>query len=163
MYLIFSAFSHAGHLPTHQKLIHATQKDWICDCCGSRFGIKGYLKSHMLTHLPPSFACSKCFKKFVHAGELTIHLKRHAGILNEVCKICNKGHSTKKDLANHIKCKHFYKLHCEITNCSYKSSSKSNFKRHLKAAHKHLNQNMIEKLLKNLEFLKADFQKMKYV
>ena len=117
----------------------------------------------MKTHLPPSFACSKCPKKFVHPGNLNNHLKIHAGILNEVCKICNKGYTTKDSLTKHIKENHFSKMHCEIPNCGFKCGSKSEYRNHLKITHKHLDKNMIEKLLKDLEKLKPDFQMMKYV
>ena len=117
----------------------------------------------MKTHLPPSFACPICPKKFVHAGELKVHLKIHAGILNEVCKTCNKGYSTKVSLTKHIKEHHFSKLHCEVPNCSYKSGTKNNLKIHLKITHKHSDKKMIEKLLKDLENFKADFKNMKYI
>ena len=117
----------------------------------------------MRTHLPPSFACSKCPKNFVRATNFKEHLKIHAGILDQFCKICNKAYSSKKALSSHIMYNHFSKLHCEIINCSYKCGGIYGLKKHLKAAHKHSNQNMIEKLLEGLEKLKPDFQKMTYV
>ena len=117
----------------------------------------------MMTHLPPSFACSKCYKKFVEAGNLKTHFKTHAGILNEVCKICSKAYSIKCVLKTHIIRQHFSKMYCEVPDCSYKTGSKSDFKRHLKKHHQYSDKNMIEHLLKDLEKLKPDFQKMKYV
>ena len=113
----------------------------------------------MMFHLPPSFACSKCDRKFVKSYDLSRHLQRHAGILNEVCKICNKGYSIKDSLRNHIIHQHFSKMHCEVDNCSYKTGWKPYYKKHLNGMHK----NMIENILKNLEKMKPDFRKMKYV
>ena len=112
-------------------LIHE-KKNWICDFCGFRCGTKNGLKSHMMLHLPPSFACSKCPKKFVEASNLKKHLKVHAGTLSEVCKICNKGYSTKRSLNMHMKYKHFLTMHCEVDNCSFKTGLTANYKRHLK-------------------------------
>ena len=151
------------NLTYHQNIIHATHKDWTCDYCGSRFGIISALKTHIIVHLPPSFACSKCPKKFVHACNLKDHLNIHAGILNEVCKICNKGYSTKGGLTTHIVYQHFSKIHCEVPNCSFKSSAKNHLKRHLKNVHKKVNPYLIEKLIEKIDKLKTNFQMMKYV
>ena len=159
----FSAFSTKTILTTHQKLIHATKKDWACDCCGSRYGTKHVLRNHMMLHLPPSFACSKCPKKFVFATKLKNHLKIHAGILKEVCKTCKKAYSTKNALTSHILQQHFFKLHCEISYCSFKSAIKYHFKQHLKTVHKKVNPNLIEKLIEKIDKLKPNFQMMKHV
>ena len=87
--------------------MHNTNKGWICDCCGSRFGFINVLKRHMMSHLPPSFSCSECDKKFVLAGHLKTHKKLHQGILNEIYKLCNKAYSTKVGLHFHIISNHF--------------------------------------------------------
>ena len=143
--------------------MHNTHKSWICDCCGSRFGLKQALVQHMMIHLPPSFSCSECDKKFVLAGDLNKHKKRHQGILNEICKLCNKGYATKTALTNHMIQRHFAKFHCEVTECSSINGSKSKYKRHLKTVHKKDEQVLIENLIKNLEKLKPNFQQLKYV
>ena len=143
--------------------MHNTNKDWICDCCGSRFGYKKALQIHMMNHLPPSFFCTNCSKKFVRAGGLRTHKKLHQGILNEVCKLCNKGYPTKNGLSRHIILNHFDKLHCEVTGCLSILSSKSVYNCHLKTVHKKNNQVLIEKLIKNLDKLKPNFQQLKYV
>ena len=136
------------------------KRDWVCDCCGSRYGTKNTLREHMKIHLPPSFACSKCDRKFAYAH----HLKRHAGILNEFCKICNKGYSTKESLKKHIIQKHFSsKIHCEIPNCSYKTGVKSYYKLHLEKMHRKIDQQLIKKMLHDLQKLKPDYEKLKYV
>ena len=156
-------FAHKRRLTYHQNTVHATQKDWICDCCGSRFGIKNVLKLHMKIHLPPSFACSKCDRKFVRAGSFKTHLKVHAGILNEICKICNKGYSTQDSLRTHIMLQHFSNIHCEIPGCLYKTGFKSNYKKHLKGTHKNINKNVIEKLIEKLRKIRPDYRNLKYV
>ena len=108
--------------------MHNTYKGWTCDCCGSRFGTKNVLKRHMMYHLPPSLSCPECEKKFVQAGELNKHTKLHQGVLNEVCKLCNKGYASKVGRSNHIVLNHFAKFHCEVTGCSSIISSKSHYK-----------------------------------
>ena len=143
--------------------MHNTNKSWICDCCGSQFGTKNALNLHMISHLPASFACPECDKKFVYAGNLKSHTKLHQGIFNEICKLCNKGYATKKGLSNHIIIKHFAKLHCEVAGCSSALSSKSVYKFHLKTVHKKDDQVLIEKLIINLQKLKSNFQQLKYV
>ena len=143
--------------------MHNTNKSWICDCCGSRFGLKNALKRHMLNHLPAAFSCSKCDKKFVYAFNLNAHKKLHQGILIESCKLCNKGYATKNGLKEHIISNHFAKFLCEVTGCLSIKSSKSNYKIHLKTVHKKDDQVLIENLIMNLEKLKPNFQQLKYV
>ena len=142
--------------------MHNQHKGWICDCCGSRFGHKNELKFHIMSHLLPSFSCSKCDKKFVRADHLKTHKKRHQGILNEICKFCNKGYTTIDGVRTHIISVHFAKFDCEVTGCSSIISSKSDYKKHLKKVHKKDDQVLIEKLIINLDKLKPNFQQLKY-
>ena len=143
--------------------MHNTNKGWICDCCGSRYGSKNLLKRHMMTHLPPSFSCSECDRKFVQAGNLNRHKKLHRGILNEICKFCNKGFATKSSLRIHIIQNHFVKFTCEVDGCSSTFSYKTNYKIHLKRVHKKDDKAMIGKLLEKVDKLKPDHQQLKYV
>ena len=156
-------FNTKAHLSEHRLNMHNTNKSWICDCCGSRFGHKNALKFHIMTHLPPSFLCSECGKRFVLAGNFKSHTKLHQGILNKICKLCNKGYATKVGLHSHIIMKHFAKLKCEVTGCLSTLSSKSNYKVHLKTIHKEDDQVLIENLIINLDKLKPNFQELKYV
>ena len=116
----------------------------------------------MMNHLPPSYSCSECDKKFVQIGHLNVHKKLHRGILNEICKLCNKAYPTKVGLSEHIIVNHFAKIHCEVPGCSSALSSKSFYKVHLKAMHKK-DELLIENLIKNFEKLKPNFQELKYV
>ena len=143
--------------------MHNTNKVWICDCCGSRFGMKHVLTKHMGRHMLPSFLCSECGKMFVYAGNFKSHTKLHQGINNEICKLCNKGYATKVGLSNHIIQRHFVKFNCEVTGCSSTFCPKSYYKKHLKTVHKKDDQVLIENLIKNLEKLKPNFQQYKYV
>ena len=156
-------FSTKVHLSSHSLSLHNTNKGWTCDCCGSRYGTKHSLKNHMKTHLPPSFSCSECDRKFVHADTLNRHEKFHRGILNEVCKFCNKGFATKDSLRSHIIQSHFVKFVCEVAGCSTTFSSKSCYKTHLKRIHKKDDQVVIGKLLERVDKLKPDHQQLKYV
>ena len=155
-------FARKDHLSQHRLNMHNKNKSWICDCCGSRFGTKTVLKLHMMNHLPPSFSCSECDKKFVYACDLNKHKKLHQGILNKICKLCNKGYATKDGLTNHIILNHFAKFYCEVTGCTSIISSKSVYKRHLKTVHKKDDQVLIEKLIINLDAMKPNFQLLKY-
>ena len=143
--------------------MHNTNKGWICECCGSRFGYKNVLTKHMVSHLPPSRSCSECDNKFVYACDLNKHKKLHQGTLNKVSKLCNKGYATKNGLANHVIERHFAKFHCEVTGCSSILSSKSKYKFHLKTVHKKDDQVFIRNLMKNLEKLMRNFQQLKYI
>ena len=158
-----SDFSTKQNLSQHRLSIHNTNKSLICDCCGSRFGYKNALKIHMLNHLPPSFSCSECDKKFVYVKDLKTHEKLHRGILNEFCKLCNKGFATKVGLSDHIILNHFAKFNCEVTGCSSVLSNKGAYKIHLKSTHKKDDQVLNKKLILNLEKLKPNYQQLKYV
>ena len=116
-----------------------------------------------MSHLPPSFSCLECGKKFMQASNLKTHMKIHQGVLNEVCKYCNKGYATKNGRSDHIIQRHFAKIHCEVTGCSSLLSFKSKYKKHLKTVHKKDDQVLIESLLIKLEKLKPNFQQLKYV
>ena len=142
--------------------MHNTNKAWICDCCGSRFGLKNVLKEHIMSHLPPSLACSECDKKFGHASRLKTHTKLHQGTINEICKSCNKGYATKSSLKSHVIMNHFAKFHCEVKGCSSALCSKSVYKFHLRTMHKVDDQVLIKKLIINLKKLKPNFQLLKY-
>ena len=142
--------------------MHNTNKGWTCDCCGARFGTKKVLKHHMMTHLPPSFCCSECDRKFVFASNLNTHKKLHRGVLNEVCEFCKKGFPTKSSFSSHFIQKHFVKLVCEVAECSFTLSSKGHYKFHLKSVHKKDDQVLIGKLLEKVEKLKPNFQQLKY-
>ena len=117
----------------------------------------------MLSHLPPSFLCLECGKKFFRAFNLKVHTKRHQGVLTEICKLCNKGYSTNVGLSDHTILKHFAKLHCEVTGCSSALSNKGAYKRHLKTVHKTVDKVLMENLLINLEKLKPNYQQFKYM
>ena len=117
----------------------------------------------MMIHLPSSFSCSECDKKFVHASNLKTHKKCHQGILTEICKLCNKGYATKGGFNEHIIRLHFAKFHCEMTECSSIISSKSDYKIHLKKVHKKDDQVAVKNFIIKLEKLKANFQLLKYV
>ena len=99
----------------------------------------------------------------MESSDLKLHLMRHAGILNKVCKYCNKGYSTKASLSSHIRCRHFSKLHCEIPICLFKTGYKGAYKLHLKGVHKNYDKNIIGKLLNDLDKLKPNYELMKYV
>ena len=143
--------------------MHNTNKRWICDCCGSRFGFKNGLKRHMMIHLPPSFSCSVCDKKFVYASNLNIHKKLHEGILKEICRLCNKKYASKQTLSNHITLNHFPEFHCEVAGCLSVIGCKSKYNKHLKTVHKKEDQVLIENLVINLKKLKPNFEQFKYV
>ena len=117
----------------------------------------------MMTHLPPSFSCSECEKKFVYASHLNSHKKLHQGILNEICKLCNKRYVFGSALRSHIILKHFAKYRCEVTSCSSIFSYKGAYKNHLKTAHKKDDQILIGNLLISQEKLKPNYQQLKYV
>ena len=121
------------------------------------------MKQHMMSHLPPSFSCSECDKKFLYSGDLNNHKKLHRGILIEICKLCNKGYVTKARLRDHIIQNHFEKLDCEVSGCSSSLSFKTNYKNHLKSVHKKDDQTFIGKLLEKLQKQKPNFQQLKYV
>ena len=143
--------------------MHSTKKNWACDCCGSQFGTKAALKKHVKSHLPPSFSCSKCDKKFVFAFTLKNHEKLHRGVLDELCKHCKVGFSTKASLSAHIIKKHFVQLHCEVNGCLKTFDLKFTYQEHLKKFHKKDDQVLIENLLSKVEKLKPDHKLLKYV
>ena len=150
-------------MKSHQIMIHSTKRDWVCDCCGFHHGQKTGLMQDMNSHLPPLFACSICEKKFVRSGDSKQHLKRHAGILNNICKFCNKGYSTADSLIIHITLQHFKKFHCEIPKCSLKTGRKGHYKTHLKIVHWNENNQVLANVIEKVEKLKPDLQKLKYV
>ena len=157
----FLDFALKHQLLHHQQSMHATMKDWTCDCCGSRFGTKAGLMKHVKSHLPPSFPCSTYDKKFYFTYKLKNHEKLHQGV-NELCKHCKQGFPTKNSLYDHIY-KHFERLHCEVNGCLTTFGCKRYYKDHLRKFHKNDNQVLIENLLSKLKKLIPDHKLLKYV
>lgn len=150
-------------LKRHQRNIHFEKKKWLCDHCGSTFSSKDHLSQHLKVHLPPSYSCTKCDKKFVYAGALRGHLKQHDGILNAVCKHCSKRFTSTAHLGAHITREHFEKIPCAVPGCVASFRGKGCYKDHLRNVHNDVDTVLIGILLNMAKLLKPDHQKLKFV
>lgn len=74
-------------LQTHIKNSHSETKPFECKVCHMRFGYRGTLQKHELTHSAQNirpgghgsimYKCKVCFAKFLELKSLTNHLKTH--------------------------------------------------------------------------------------
>ncbi|XP_078123383.1 uncharacterized protein LOC144528581 [Sander vitreus] len=79
------------------------KKTFSCSECGRRFGCKGSLNRHMITHTGEKpFSCSACNKSFTQSGDLQKHMRTHTGEKPFSCSECGKAFSERGNLKNHM-------------------------------------------------------------
>ena len=100
-HLSFLVTGHDSNLNSHQESLQSTKIDLICEYCGSQFLLKSLLEQHILTHLPPSFQCSKGDRQFGNADKLNHHLELHQVKLNDISKLFNKMSSNQDSQNKH--------------------------------------------------------------
>ncbi|XP_055591936.1 zinc finger protein Xfin-like [Uranotaenia lowii] len=115
-------------LQTHLKKSHSESKPFECKVCHQRFGYRGTLQKHELTHsaqhIKPGdhgsimFKCKICSAKFLELKQLSFHLKSHR----------NEGSAADKEPTRKVeifKCSH----------CPQIFSDRDQFDEHLVQAH----------------------------
>ncbi|XP_034747440.1 gastrula zinc finger protein XlCGF57.1-like isoform X1 [Etheostoma cragini] len=92
--------------PALNSLKHDSRckKTFSCSECGRRFGQRGHLKRHMLTHTGERpFRCLDCKKYFTRVGDLQKHMRIHTGEKPFSCSECGKAFTESGTLKRHIK------------------------------------------------------------
>ena len=85
----------------------------------------------------------------------------HEGIRNHSCSLCEKSYTTRKYLLDHVKEIHFKsKISCEI--CGTKLARVVNYKMHVKAKHKDLQEDRMNALLQRIKTIRPDYDKMEF-
>ncbi|XP_050441058.1 zinc finger protein 425-like isoform X2 [Adelges cooleyi] len=137
----------------HVDVVHLGRKDFQCPVCGKTFAERNTLKTHLLIHTDERpLVCHECGKRFRHVSKLNVHvrfvhkkeknikcpecgkmyctgeqlrnhMRRHAGIREFVCQVCNKGFLTRKTMVEHATTVHgnARKYECSICNRAFKA------------------------------------------
>nr|CAI5858922.1 unnamed protein product [Callosobruchus analis] len=128
-------------------LKHSDSKN-ICIHCNATFKSKTSLDDHVVKKHPDFSSsitsklheCTKCTFKTVKKDCFDKHSLKHLG-LNSICVHCNATFKSKTSLDDHVIRKHpdfissiVSKLH-ECTKCTFKTTVKSSFNKHVKHVH----------------------------
>ncbi|KAL7375467.1 hypothetical protein ABVT39_018045 [Epinephelus coioides] len=80
------------------------EKRFCCSECGKRFGRRGILKQHMISHTGEKpFSCSECGKRFGYSRDLKGHMRSHTGEKPFNCFECGKTFGYSGDLNKHMR------------------------------------------------------------
>jgi hypothetical protein len=86
----FQKLTGRNALLRHERHVHATDQDHVCEQCGKGFKLRNYLVNHMKsahTKELPAFRCSFCGKAFHKKEKLLLHENSvHIGRKNYVCR-----------------------------------------------------------------------------
>jgi len=86
---------------------HWGRMDYSCEECGKVFTVKAWLKSHLLTHLDPTFkpfTCHTCSKSYKTNQLLRSHMEVHLNADRFKCEFCGKAFPFKGSLKEHLVC-----------------------------------------------------------
>ena len=130
-------FQSARSLVIHvQRHIDNTNKQFICDTCGSLFSCKSILESHIQrVHVAErNFKCKVCAKDFLTRQNLKDHfLAVHTATRSFICEHCGAAFKLPRDVQNHVKRKHEKNniYYCKETGCLKTFCTKKGFDNHM--------------------------------
>jgi uncharacterized Zn-finger protein len=131
-------FSANQILKRHVLMVHDKVKDFHCDRCDQKFGLKGDLTRHITAvHLKQqNFKCETCERKFSKKQSLTIHvLMVHDKVKDFHCDRCDQKFGLKRDLTRHITAVHLKQQNFKCETCERKFGRKSDLKQHILRRH----------------------------
>ncbi|OQR66669.1 zinc finger protein-like [Tropilaelaps mercedesae] len=106
-------FERKAHLVRHMRTHTDDVKPFPCDQCSYRARERGDLNKHLRGHGEPSFHCGQCSKSFTHLKSLRLHEKRHGGVRDYRCGLCDFSAFT----YNHVR-KHIERTHAGSVNAT---------------------------------------------
>ena len=135
-------------LSNHRLSKHA----FVCESCGSRFGVRANYESHILfgcgRTAPASekHECHVCGKLLQTKKTLRKHLKHHYGMDSYRCNVCQRLFQQRTHLDTHMRTHDGQKPYaCRLCGNCY--SEKSSMTRHLRKTHKTNDYDLIENRL----------------
>ncbi|XP_026155770.1 zinc finger protein 420-like [Mastacembelus armatus] len=82
----------------------SASRSFSCSQCGSGFGRKHQLQTHMRTHTRgKTCSCSVCGKIFSKHESLPSHMTCHTGQNSICCSVCNTGFGDRESLIQHMR------------------------------------------------------------
>lgn len=143
-------FTSRSRIKTH-RLIHTSERNFMCQECGSSFKTMNCLKNHSRLHNNIFYYCDLCMARFKGKHELRCHMDAvHLGKKDQlvveficvatfyqaftfsVCQICGKAFSRDKTLRQHLMYhQNERNIVCEV--CGFKTVNKPKMTRHMKS------------------------------
>lgn len=131
------SFAKKGNKIRHIQTVHDRLKQFKCDMCDTRFGLKADLNRHRLRiHISRAFSCETCGKSFAEQSRLEHHIKvMHQQETRPFeCDICHLRLSRKSSLVRHIQTVHDRtRFRCRFCDNTY--SQKFDAVRHERKEH----------------------------
>ncbi|CAB0032222.1 unnamed protein product [Trichogramma brassicae] len=122
----------------NEGTVHEGRKDYACNKCEKKFGIKHNLIRHqkIVHESRKDYACVKCEKKFGRKSDLLKHQKTvHEGRKDIACNKCEKKFGEKSTLTRHQRTFHEGRKDYACNKCEKKFGIKHNLIRHQKIVH----------------------------
>ncbi|CAB0043928.1 unnamed protein product [Trichogramma brassicae] len=118
--------------------IHGGRKDYACEKCEQKFGLKSNLIRHQkaVHDGRKDYTCDNCEKKFANKSNLLLHQRTvHEGRQDYACNKCEKKFGRKPHLLRHRREVHEGRKDYACDECGKKFSQNSDLFRHQKSVH----------------------------
>ena len=97
-----NGYTSAHGLRKH-SLIHSGIKPHVCNICGMAFTDASNMRTHVLAHSKvKKFKCHLCEKSYTRLNMLKAHVLTHSGLNKFTCEFCDKGFGTASNLKMHM-------------------------------------------------------------
>ena len=128
----------------HGEIFEQKDKNTKCKICKANFKFPFQLKSHIANvhEEKRPYVCELCGSSFGLQSSLWNHKKTHASIKNDEvfnCDRCGKIYTQKSHLMRHIAAVHNENLPFQCNVCEIKFSRKSNLRYHIALTHQEIN------------------------
>lgn len=131
-------FAKRSNMLRHVQTVHKRVKEFECNICGAKFGLKADLRRHRYRlHESRAFSCDKCGRSFAEQDQLQLHIRKvhEEDSRPWECKQCGLRFGRKSSMTRHEQTVHQQtRFPCRFCKKSY--SQKFDATRHERKVHR---------------------------